>query len=70
MATSTPEIMTVDQAAEYLQVVPDTIRRAARDGTLPAAKFGKAWRFRKVDVDDCLSKGGNRRAIKQARLAV
>ena len=70
MATETPEIMTVEQAAEYLQVVPETIRRAAREGSLPAAKFGKSWRFRKVDVDDFLSRGGNRREVKQTRLAV
>ena len=71
MATErTPEVMTIEQAAEYLQLRPETVRRAARDETLPAAKVGKAWRIRKVDLDDFLSKGGNRGAVKQARLGV
>ncbi len=45
------EILTVAQAAEYLQVNPETVRRAARAGRLPAARIGRQWRIRRADLD-------------------
>ena len=45
------EILTVEQAAEYLQLDPETVRRAARRGELPGARIGRRWRFRKEDLD-------------------
>lgn len=47
-----PDVLTTEQAAQYLQVSVETIKRHARRGWLPGAKVGKAWRFRKVDLDD------------------
>jgi excisionase family DNA binding protein len=51
--------MTVDQAAAYLQVATETVRRKARAGEIPAAKAGRHWRFRKPDLDEWLSRGGS-----------
>ena len=45
------EILTAEQAAEYLQLDPETVRRAARRGELPGARIGRRWRFRKQDLD-------------------
>jgi excisionase family DNA binding protein len=45
------EILTVEQVAEYLQLDPETVRRAARKGELPGARIGRRWRFRKEDLD-------------------
>lgn len=40
------ELLTVEQAAERLQMHPDTIRRFLRDGTLPGRKLGaRQWRI-------------------------
>ena len=54
-----PDVMTVEQAASYLQVTPETVRRKARAGDIPAAKVGRHWRFRKADLDGWLSRGGS-----------
>ena len=70
MQDTVPDIMTIEQAAKYLQLTTETVRRAAREGSLPSAKIGRRWRIRKIDLDDFLSKGGNRGAVKQAKLPV
>ena len=45
------EIMTLEEVAKYLKVKPQTIYTWAQDGTIPAAKLGKEWRFRKPVID-------------------
>ena len=37
--------LTVAQAAELLQLDPDTLRLLARQGKVPAASVGRQWRF-------------------------
>lgn len=48
-------IMTVDEVAAYLGVVPDTVYRKARRGEIPAVKMGKMWRFPKETLDKWLN---------------
>ena len=45
------EIMTVEEVAKYLKMKPQTIYNWAQKGTIPAAKIGKEWRFRKDIID-------------------
>ena len=45
------EIMTVEEVAKYLKMKPQTIYSWAQKGTIPAAKIGKEWRFRKDIID-------------------
>ncbi len=45
------EILTVEQAADYLQVHKMTVYRYIRDGMLPAAKLGKMYRLFRRDVE-------------------
>lgn len=54
------EVMTTRQAAEFLQLSEQTVKDKARAGEIPAAKIGRAWRFRKADLDAWLSRGGTR----------
>jgi len=54
-----PDVLTVEQAAEYLQLNPETVRRAARRGRIPAARIGRRWRFRKTALDRWLAAGGS-----------
>ena len=54
------EIMTAEEAARYLRVGVDALKRKARGGDIPAAKIGRAWRFRKADLDAWLALGGDR----------
>lgn len=45
------EILTVAQAAAYLQVHKLTVYRYIRQGLLPAAKLGKVYRLFRRDVE-------------------
>ena len=42
-----PDVLSAQEAADYLGVHVETIRRQARKGEIPAYKIGKDWRLRK-----------------------
>jgi len=46
-----PEIMTIDQAAEYLQLHKQVVYRHVRKGTIPASRIGATIRFKKSVID-------------------
>jgi excisionase family DNA binding protein len=43
--------MTIDEVAEYLLLHPLTVRRLAREGTLPAYKVGRRWQIGRADLE-------------------
>ncbi len=45
-------VLTLKEAAEYLNVHRDTLRRRAKNGTIPAFKIGTDWRFYKSSIDN------------------
>jgi excisionase family DNA binding protein len=45
------EILTADQAAEYLQVDRETIYRYIRQGKLVASRLGRTYRIPKKNID-------------------
>jgi excisionase family DNA binding protein len=48
---SVPQILTVEQAANLLQMDTQTVRRLSREGNMPGAiKVGKFWRFDKNKI--------------------
>jgi excisionase family DNA binding protein len=47
-------LMDVEEAADYVGLSTFTVRRLAKNGTLPAAKLGRAYRFKKEDIDSYL----------------
>lgn len=49
--TGDREVLTVEQAAEYLQMHKGTIYRYIREGLLPAVRLGKVYRLLRWDVD-------------------
>ncbi|MGO4143452.1 helix-turn-helix domain-containing protein [Paenarthrobacter sp. YAF11_1] len=53
MSTQTQEhLLTVREAAEFLRVTPETVRRRVRAGDLPACRLGRgAIRIRRTDID-------------------
>lgn len=51
MKEAYPPIMTTEEAAEYLQLHPLTVRRLAREGEIPALKVGRLWRVKKALLD-------------------
>ncbi len=63
-----PEVMTPEDAAEYLRVHPQTVYRKLRAGEMPGAKIGDQWRIRRADLDEYL-KGGRQSATTRGRAA-
>lgn len=45
------QILTVEQAAEKLQMSPKAVRKYLRTGKLPGRKIGKAWRLLESDLE-------------------
>lgn len=46
-----PEIMTVEEVAEYLRTSERTVLNWTNDGNLPGGKMGSVWRFRRDDIN-------------------
>ena len=44
-------IMTVADVADYLRISEAKIYKLAKEGTLPAVRIGKTWRFRRELLD-------------------
>jgi len=54
------DLMTADEAAEYLRLHRDSVKRLARAGALPAAKVGRRWRFDRAALAKWVAEGGSR----------
>jgi excisionase family DNA binding protein len=50
----TPEIMTPEQAADYLQVNRETIYRYIRQGRLRASRIGRTYRIPRQGIEHLL----------------
>jgi excisionase family DNA binding protein len=50
-----PDVLTVEQLAELLQVDEKTVRTLAAKGELPGRKLGRHWRFSRQAVLDWLA---------------
>jgi len=48
------ETLNLEQAAQFLKLHPEELRRRAKAGRVPAAKVGKCWVFIKSDLVDYL----------------
>jgi excisionase family DNA binding protein len=53
-----PDVMTIEQVAEYLQLHPQVVYRHVKAGTLPASRIGRTIRFKKSVLDAFLEKDG------------
>jgi excisionase family DNA binding protein len=45
-----PEVLSLEDAAELLQVSPDDLQALAEAGELPGRKIGDAWRFSRAAI--------------------
>ncbi|TKJ45374.1 hypothetical protein CEE35_04245 [Candidatus Aerophobetes bacterium Ae_b3b] len=52
-------VLTLKEVAQRLKLHPNTLRRYAKQGKLPAMKFGRVWRIEEEDLKDFM------RAMKQ-----
>lgn len=48
----TPEVLTLEEAAQLLRVDEKTVRDLAARGELPGRKLGRAWRFSRAALLD------------------
>ena len=55
-------LLTVDQAADYLQISPWVIRKWLREKKLPGFKMGREWRIDEKDLNAIIEE-----AKKEAR---
>ena len=62
METRTKEVLSAEEAAEFLGVNPYTIRQKARLGEMPGRKVGKEWRFSRQALLKWLEGGDRQRA--------
>jgi excisionase family DNA binding protein len=54
-AGESPEIMTLQDVAEYLNCHPITVHRLLDHGELRAFRLGSNWRFRRADIDQWIA---------------
>lgn len=54
-ATTTGELLTVEQAADYLNITDHFVRRLIRERRIPFLKVGRLVRLRRTDLDDYLA---------------
>jgi len=52
---SSGEYLTVEQAAEYLNITDHFVRRLIRERRIPFVKVGRLVRLRRTDIDDYLA---------------
>jgi len=44
------KLLSVDEAAELIGVLPETVRRWLRKGEIQGIKFGRLWRIRESEI--------------------
>ena len=52
-------LMDIKEVADYLHLKESTIYTWAQEGTLPAFRVGRLWRFRRSDLDAWLEANRN-----------
>ena len=63
--TNTPEVLTLEEVADYLRLPKDTIARQAAQGYIPGRQIEDTWRFLKAAIDDWLRTQDNRAILLQ-----
>ena len=46
-----PDVMTIEEASEYLQIPVSTLYKEAQKGQIPCQKIGKRWRFNRKALE-------------------
>ncbi len=51
------EIMTIEEAAQYLRIPVSSVYKLAHDGKIPAQKVGRHWRFHRPTLSQWVASG-------------
>lgn len=63
--TTLPEVMTLQEVADYLRLPEATVERQAIQGQLPGRRIEETWRFLKAALDDWLRAQDSRAILLQ-----
>jgi excisionase family DNA binding protein len=58
-----PAVLTLEEAAAYLRLPPETVARQILQGEIPGRQVGTEWRFLQSALDEWLSTRDARRAL-------
>jgi len=60
-----PEVLTLEEVANYLRLSPDIIEKQAVKGNIPGRRIEDTWRFLKTAVDNWLQSQDSRTVLLQ-----
>jgi excisionase family DNA binding protein len=59
-----PDILTLQEAAEFLRVPPLTMQRQVKAGRVPGRRIGKEWRFSRSVLIKWMASGPDRHDLE------
>jgi excisionase family DNA binding protein len=59
------DVMTIKEVAQYLRLSEAKVYEMARDGTIPAFRVGKSWRFQRDLLMDWIRRGTGALKLKE-----
>ena len=60
-----PDVLTLDEAAEYLRLSKEILERQAAKGYIPGRRIEDTWRFLKAAIDEWLRSQDSRTILIQ-----
>jgi len=63
--TISRDVLTLEEAADYLRLPPETIAREAAQGHIPGRRIEDAWRFLRAAIDEWLRSQDSRLLLLQ-----
>ena len=56
MTKQVPDVLTLNEVAEYLRIPRSTAYKLAQEGKIPGQKVGRHWRFHRLVLDNWLAR--------------
>lgn len=50
MSETLPEVMTIQETADFLRIPLSSLYKLAREGKIPCTKIGRHWRFHRPTI--------------------
>ena len=60
-----PDVLTLEETADYLRLPKETIERQAAQGRIPGRRIEDTWRFLRAAIDDWLRSQDSRTILLQ-----
>jgi len=57
MSKKAPDVLTLNEVAEYLRIPRSTTYKLAQESKIPGVKVGRHWRFHREVINGWLRKG-------------